>query len=665
MEVMWSKSNGEIVNREYDKKNYLKSESQIIEDIKKVFTSNYHEVKIIIDDTFSTNTSKSISDIFKIYVNDKKYIALIRQTTPGGREKLKNEHRIQPETSKINYIISQKDNGYIPLILGIYYFDEEYLLCAWEATSSKGLSTISKQIKANSISEGYKIGFTQQVSKSEYKCVFKREFIYFYLNNLDWIHKNEVSYLNTLNEDEFETEDEDLQEKFIKYLMDINITSFLQYVSAINSIPKRINDYYPEKIDSPFHDPNLLMNNESKNLIISNIDKKYNSLLAARNNGEKVSTFDINKIKTAIGHFINFMTQNNVNDENLELTNDIKMPRQLIFFGAPGTGKSYKLNLLAEKYFKNRSSRVTFHPNYSYGNFVGSFKPFPKRFIDANGDYLKDEFGNIKETIVYDFIPGTLTNILIEAYRNPHENFLLIIEEINRANVSSVFGDLFQLLDRNVYGESEYKINVSKDLQNFLQMANDKEAFHPSIFEKIGEGFNFLTLPNNLYIWATMNSADQGVMPLDTAFKRRWNFEYLGIDEAVDKNKEKFDKYYFKINENEMVKWNDFRMEVNIRLSKLNIPEDKLIGPYFISKSTLESGDIDYLTETIKTKVLMYLYEDAAKAFKNTLFAEGKHYTYSDLCKNFDENALSIFKEKISVQTYKTDAQNKNFSENV
>lgn len=665
MEVMWSKSNGEIVNREYDKKNYLKSESQIIEDIKKVFTSNYHKVKIIIDDTFSTNTSKSISDIFKIDVNGKKYIALIRQTTPGGREKLKNEHRIQPETSKINYIISQKDNGYIPLILGIYYFDEEYLLCAWEATSSKGLSTISKQIKVNSISEGFKIGFTQQVSKSEYKCVFKREFIYFYLNNLDWIHKNKVSYLNTLNEDEFETEDEDLQEKFIKYLMDINITSFLQYVSAINSIPKRINDYYTEKIDSPFHDPNLLMNNESKNLIISNIDKKYNSLLAARNNGEKVSTFDINKIKTAIGHFIKFMTQNDVNDENVELTNDIKMPRQLIFFGAPGTGKSYKLNLLAEKYFKNRSSRVTFHPNYSYGNFVGSFKPFPKRFIDANGDYLKDEFGNIKETIVYDFIPGTLTNLLIEAYRNPHENFLLIIEEINRANVSSVFGDLFQLLDRNVYGESEYKINVSKDLQNFLQMANDKEAFHPSIFEKIGEGFNFLTLPNNLYIWATMNSADQGVMPLDTAFKRRWNFEYLGIDEAVDKNKEKFDKYYFKINENEMVRWNDFRMEVNIRLSKLNIPEDKLIGPYFISKSTLESDDIDYLTETIKTKVLMYLYEDAAKAFKNTLFAEGKYYTYSDLCKKFDENALSIFKEKISVETYKTDTQNKNFSEDV
>ena len=171
------------------------------------------------------------------------------------------------------------------------------------------------------------------------------------------------------------------------------------------------------------------------------------------------------------------------------------------------------------------------------------------------------------------------------------------------------------------------------------------------VSNKLEKDFSRLYLPSNLYIWATMNSADQGVMPMDTAFRRRWEFKYLGINDAADANKEDFANYKFKINSTETVKWDEFRRELNKKLSSLNIPEDKLIGPYFISKSILEGTDLERLTETIKSKVLMYLYEDAAKAFRSSLFAEGKYSTYSSVCKYFDENALSLFKGNIEIGT--------------
>lgn len=166
----------------------------------------------------------------------------------------------------------------------------------------------------------------------------------------------------------------------------------------------------------------------------------------------------------------------------------------------------------------------------------------------------------------------------------------------------------------------------------------------------MGKNFSRVFLPSNLYIWATMNSADQGVMPIDTAFKRRWEFRYIGIDDAVDAS---FANYKFKINSLEVVKWDDFRKEVNKRLSKLNIPEDKLIGPYFISKSILKKYEYDSskLTEVIKDKVLMYFYEDAARAYRSLLFAENSYSTYSKLCEEFQKDALSLFRDKLELKT--------------
>lgn len=348
---------------------------------------------------------------------------------------------------------------------------------------------------------------------------------------------------------------------------------------------------------------------------------------------------------------ITFIKDKDIEKNSLIRQNKINKPYQRIFFGAPGTGKSYKLNKEAKQYFENNFERVTFHPNYMYGNFIGTFKPFPKVLKNKDGSIKKDEDGNIQETITYEYIPGLLIKQLIKAFKNPKENYLLLIEEINRANVAAVFGDFFQLLDRNDNGESEYFISTSKDLQEYLKKEFDNYEVFESVKLKLGNDFSRLYLPNNFYIWATMNSADQGVMPMDSAFKRRWEFEYLGINDVSDSNNEDFNKYKFKINSTEVVKWDEFRREINKKLSLLNISEDKLIGPYFISKSILEEKDLDKLTEIIKNKVLMYLYEDAAKAFRSLLFAEGKYFTYSDVCKYFNENALTLFKGNLKIET--------------
>lgn len=367
------------------------------------------------------------------------------------------------------------------------------------------------------------------------------------------------------------------------------------------------------------------------------------------NSYEIYKTFFQNKERHSLVYI-----DNEVESENIILEK-VKKPKQRIFFGAPGTGKSYSLNKEADDQFKEKYDRVTFHPNYSYGNFVGSFKPFPKIQYTSDNQIKTDEDGNVIETITYDFIPGILIKVLEKAYRDMNNDFLLIIEEINRANVSAVFGDLFQLLDRDKIGNSEYKISTSKELQSYLERSNKIKHFDQSVIENTGLNFEFLYFPKNLFIWATMNSADQGVMPLDTAFKRRWDFEYLGINKIADENKKEFDNYYLKINSKEKVKWDIFRRNVNERLSKLNIPEDKLLGPYFISKTVLENEDLQIKTDIIKNKVLMYLYDDAARAHRNILFAEGKHATYSELCENFDENALNIFKDRIEIETEEID----------
>ena len=313
--------------------------------------------------------------------------------------------------------------------------------------------------------------------------------------------------------------------------------------------------------------------------------------------------------------------------------NSLNLPHQQIFSGAPGTGKSYQLNKDANKFFSTENScfykRVTFHPNMNYGQFVGVFKPFPS--------------GNKEAPITYKFIPGVLLKQLEEAYRNPSNNYLVIIEEINRANVAAVFGDMFQLLDRKD-GISEYPISISEDL--LLRFMDDSEGIlgssstlDPSIKLKLeSEGLFF---PKNFYIWASMNSADQGVMPMDTAFKRRWEFKKFDINDLGDNGiaffKNKLIRY-----DGGHINWNELRMVLNSRMLELKIPEDKLMGPYFLSKEIL--NDPEKITKSFESKVLMYLFDDAVKMKRNSFFnLEDKNMQYSSLLEKFKQSGSEAF----------------------
>lgn len=324
-----------------------------------------------------------------------------------------------------------------------------------------------------------------------------------------------------------------------------------------------------------------------------------------------------------------------------ELVFESDFPRNRILFGAPGTGKSYTLNqdrksLLGEDEDTNYE-RVTFHPDYSYANFVGTYKPVP--YKDSDG----------KDSITYAYVPGPFMRIYVEAVKSGRTDhvkpYLLIIEEINRANVAAVFGDVFQLLDRENY-VSEYPITPSKDMREYLA--------RPDVLGGLPEDYCSVRIPGNMFIWATMNSADQGVFPMDTAFKRRWDFTYLGIDDNDEKIRGK--KVILGRGEanSRVIEWNELRKAINDELSDHKINEDKLLGPYFLSKSIIpEEGEIDTdsFIDAFKSKVIMYLFEDAARHKRDTIFAGCLHrdraLRYSEICAEFEEKGVFIFSDKI------------------
>ena len=313
--------------------------------------------------------------------------------------------------------------------------------------------------------------------------------------------------------------------------------------------------------------------------------------------------------------------------------------RNRILFGAPGTGKSFTLNQEKDKLLADGGEyeRVTFHPDYSYANFVGTYKPVP----------CKDSDG--KDAITYSYVPGPFMRTYVKALQNSRTDapkpFLLVIEEINRANVAAVFGDVFQLLDRGDDEVSEYPIQASEDIKKYLA---GELGGNPDDYAEI-------RIPDNMFIWATMNSADQGVFPMDTAFKRRWDFTYLGIDDSeagiVGKKVILGQGEYRRI-----VEWNALRKSINDELLTYKVNEDKLMGPYFISKKNLPEGemiDAAVFTRIFKNKVIMYLFDDAAKQKRITLFGgcdEKAKNQYSKICREFDTKGVYIFCEGISSQ---------------
>ena len=330
------------------------------------------------------------------------------------------------------------------------------------------------------------------------------------------------------------------------------------------------------------------------------------------------------------GEFLSEMNEENVQEEVFE-TNymtklNTKFDRNRILFGAPGTGKSYTLNKEKTDLLKNGGEfeRVTFHPDYSYAHFVGTYKP------------VSNESGEIS----YEYVPGPFMRTYVAAMKSANSDnpkpYLLIIEEINRANVAGVFGDVFQLLDRNSENISEYPIQTSEDMRKYLA----KELGGASAL------YTEIKIPDNMFIWATMNSADQGVYPMDTAFKRRWNFTYLGIND----NEEGILGKEISLGSGDYerkVEWNELRKAINIELlEECKVNEDKLLGPYFVAKNCLDINE--KFIEVFKNKIIMYLFDDAAKHKRSVIFSGSEtNNIYSEICKEFDEKGIFIFSERV------------------
>jgi hypothetical protein len=288
--------------------------------------------------------------------------------------------------------------------------------------------------------------------------------------------------------------------------------------------------------------------------------------------------------------------------QNLE-----NIPHQIIFYGSPGTGKSRTVENITRN---KRIIRTTFHPEADYHSFVGSYKPV------MNG-----------LNIEYKFVPQAFTKAYCEALKNPNESHFLIIEEINRGNCAQIFGDIFQCLDRDETGKSKYEVDCNEDLANYL-----KEVFADTdiVIDKI-------ILPNNLYILATMNTSDQSLFPMDSAFKRRWDWEFVPINyqDANSLNIVIGDSTY---------NWGKFIENINPKIKELTGSEDKQLGNRFVNP---KDGNITF--DQFRSKVLFYLWSEVYKdeygtqnsIFKSEENGDVKDFQFGDL---YNENSTDLVK---------------------
>lgn len=334
----------------------------------------------------------------------------------------------------------------------------------------------------------------------------------------------------------------------------------------------------------------------------------------------------------------------------------VKLPSNLtlqqIYYGAPGTGKSKAIKDLT---FGEDVIRTTFHPDSDYASFVGTYKPITEE-VDLRDCYGKkvidDDTKEVvkEERIAYKFIPQAFLEAYVEAwkklgskkseksdksYNRIHPALLdtpdiftknkaskkqyLIIEEINRGNCAQIFGDLFQLLDRNEYGFSDYPIIADKDMQKYLK--KEFEGWEITNKDKINQLYGEanmvslimkgerLVLPSNLYIWATTNTSDQSLFPIDSAFKRRWDWKYVPIREGRDKDINAQLKWYINTGDKQYDWWS-FISQVNKLIGSLTNSEDKKLG-YFFCKA--KDGEIN--ADLFVSKVIFYLWNDVFKDY--------------------------------------------------
>lgn len=365
-------------------------------------------------------------------------------------------------------------------------------------------------------------------------------------------------------------------------------------------------------------------------------------------------------------------------------------PFNKIYYGSPGCGKSYRVKELTRGEDK---TVVTFHPDTDYGSFVGVYKPSMKRSMNFQ-DFDVQKFGKIlkeyegsysvqrfsseysaylskfsrsereqiikiagkpesmlvemdkgiacgqsndsNDIITYEFVPQAFAKAYVKAWKNRDKKHFLCIEEINRGNCAQIFGDIFQLLDRNEEGYSEYVVDVDKDFAGYIERElsadeNYQEKIRELENKREDSTFEFskIALPNNLYIYATMNTSDQSLFPMDSAFKRRWDWEYIPICyEEYNEKGEKNNSAQFKVNlsNNESFSWLEFIEKVNYEIkNNPNLGMDKCIGNYFINPDNNEIS-----LNTFINKAIFYLWNDVFKDEREDESIFKNRTTYED-----------------------------------
>lgn len=277
---------------------------------------------------------------------------------------------------------------------------------------------------------------------------------------------------------------------------------------------------------------------------------------------------------------------------------------QKIFYGAPGTGKSHTIKETTKLQPTENVFRTTFHPDSDYATFVGCYKPTKVRkpVRDMAGNIALDKNKNeiFEESITYEFVPQAFTKAYIRAWQTENPVFL-VIEEINRGNCAQIFGDLFQLLDRED-GASKYPIKPDSDLGSFIHTSFKKDGCKVGEKTAVYKGEE-LILPSNLYIWASMNTSDQSLFPIDSAFKRRWDWEYMPIENHPSED------YKIKVN-GTTYDWWEFVKAINKEVFELTHSEDKQLGYFFVRP---QNRIVD--ANMLVNKVYFYLWNDVFKDY--------------------------------------------------
>ena len=298
-------------------------------------------------------------------------------------------------------------------------------------------------------------------------------------------------------------------------------------------------------------------------------------------------------------------TQENLDDKEgrpeQKGTSPVSLWQQIIVFGPPGSGKSEKVDNILSK--TDNVFRTTFHPDYDYSHFVGAYKPMTINKKDG------------EQQIIYDYMPQVFLDAYMAAWRglneNPIKTSILVVEEINRGNCAQIFGDIFQLLDRDNghrsngenfserKGYSRFPIKANYELAEWLKRQSDWKNNKPDWLE-----VDQLCLPPNFSIIATMNTSDQSLFPMDSAFKSRWKWEYVPVNYSENPNDNKAANFHIVIGEKKY-SWIKFLKFVNPKILELTSSEDKQLGTYFIT------DDVDM--NTFASRVVFYLWNDICK----------------------------------------------------